>query len=436
MIDQQHSGARTADPPPAFHLMTKPRGAICNLDCAYCYFLSKELLYPGSRFRMAYDLLESYIQQYIEAQRVPEVTFAWQGGEPTLMGLPFFELAVELQQKYRRPGMRVHNALQTNATQLDDDWCRFFGRHDFLIGVSVDGPRELHDVYRVDKGGKPTFDRVMAGIELLKRHGVEFNTLTTLHAANAERPLEVYRFLRDELGSRFMQFIPIVERDNDTGFQQGEAIRPRSVTGEQYGRFMITVFDEWVRRDVAKVFVQLFDVALAAWIGQRAGLCVFEETCGLALALEHNGDVYACDHYVEPDYRLGNLQEIPLIELVSSERQRAFGQAKRDTLPRYCRECEVRFVCNGGCPKDRVLHTPDGEPGLNWLCAGYRAFFNHIDRPMRLMAAELRAQRAPANVMAILAREDAERQKLFARAGRNDPCPCGSGRKFKHCHGR
>jgi uncharacterized protein len=436
MIDQQHSGARTADPPPAFHLMTKPRGAICNLDCAYCYFLSKELLYPGSRFRMAYDLLESYIQQYIEAQRVPEVTFAWQGGEPTLMGLPFFELAVELQQKYRRPGMRVHNALQTNATQLDDDWCRFFRQHDFLIGVSVDGPRELHDVYRVDKGGKPTFDRVMAGIELLKRHGVEFNTLTTLHAANAERPLEVYRFLRDELGSRFMQFIPIVERDNDTGFQQGEAIRPRSVTGEQYGRFMITVFDEWVRRDVAKVFVQLFDVALAAWIGQRAGLCVFEETCGLALALEHNGDVYACDHYVEPDYRLGNLQEIPLIELVSSERQRAFGQAKRDTLPRYCRECEVRFVCNGGCPKDRVLHTPDGEPGLNWLCAGYRAFFNHIDRPMRLMAAELRAQRAPANVMAILAREDAERQKLFARAGRNDPCPCGSGRKFKHCHGR
>jgi uncharacterized protein len=332
--------------------------------------------------------------------------------------------------------MRVHNALQTNATQLDDEWARFFKKHDFLIGVSIDGPRDIHDFYRVDKGGKPTFDRVVAGIELLKRHGVEFNTLTTLHAANAERPLDVYHFLRDELGSRFMQFIPIVERDNDSGFQEGERIKPRSVSGEQYGRFLITVFDEWVRHDVARVFVQLFDVALAAWIGQRPGLCVFEETCGLALALEHNGDVYSCDHYVEPAYRLGNLQDIPLIELVSSERQHAFGQAKRDTLPRYCRECEVRFVCNGGCPKDRVLHTPDGEPGLNWLCAGYRAFFNHIDRPMKLMAAELRAQRPPANVMAILAREDEQRRKLFARAGRNDPCPCGSGRKFKHCHGK
>ena len=422
--------------PRAFHIMTKPRGAICNLDCAYCYFLSKEMLYPGSRLRMADELLEEYTRQYIEAQRVPEVTFAWQGGEPTLMGLDFFRRALELQQKYRRPGMRVHNSLQTNGTLLDDAWCDFFKQHDFLIGLSLDGPRELHDVYRVDKGGHPTFDRVMAALALLKRHHVEFNILTTLHAANAAHPLEVYRFLRDEAGTRFMQFIPIVERDNETGFQEGERLTPRSVAPEQYGEFLIAIFDEWVRRDVGRVFVQIFDVALAAWLGERPGLCVFEETCGAALAMEHNGDVYSCDHFVEPRHKLGNLQDIPLIEMVGSDRQRQFGLAKRDTLPRYCRECEVRFVCNGGCPKDRVLHTPDGEPGLNYLCAGFKAFFTHIDRPMQLMAAELRANRPPANIMRILAQEEAEMRRRFSRAGRNDPCPCGSGLKYKRCHGR
>jgi uncharacterized protein len=331
--------------------------------------------------------------------------------------------------------MHISNALQTNATTLDDDWCRFFKQHGFLIGVSLDGPADLHNTYRVDKGGKPTFERVLAGIDLLKRHGVDFNILTTLHAGNADRPLEVYRFLRDEVGARHLQFIPIVERDNATGFQEGDAIRPRSVTGEQYGAFLIAVFDEWVRRDVGRVFVQIVDIALAAWLGQRPGLCIFEETCGAALAMEHNGDVYSCDHYVEPRYKLGNMRDIPLIELVSSEAQRSFGSAKRDTLPRYCRECAVRFVCNGGCPKDRVLTTPDGEPGLHYLCAGYKAFFTHIDRPMRLMAAELRARRAPANVMAILEAEERALQRRFATSGRNDACPCGSGRKFKHCHG-
>jgi uncharacterized protein len=422
--------------PAAFHLMTKPRGAICNLDCAYCYFLAKELLYPGSRFRMAHDLLEEYIRQYIAAQRVPDVTFAWQGGEPTLMGLEFFELAVALQQKYCQPGMRIHNALQTNATTLDDAWCRFFKQHGFLVGVSLDGPRAMHDLYRVDKGGAPTFDRVINGMALLERHRVAWNSLTTVHAANAAQPLEVYRFLRDEVGARFIQLIPIVERDNATGFQEGEAIGPRSVTGAQYGQFLIAIFDEWVRRDVGRVFVQLFDVALAAWVGQRPGLCVFEETCGTALALEHNGDVYSCDHFVEPRYKLGNIRDIPLIELVASDQQHAFGQAKRDTLPAVCRDCDVRFVCNGGCPKDRVLTTLDGEPGLNWLCDGYKAFFNHIDRPMRLMADELRAQRAPANVMGVLAAEEAELRRRYAKAGRNDACPCGSGRKVKHCHGK
>jgi uncharacterized protein len=420
---------------PAFHVMLKPRGAICNLDCAYCYFLSKELLYPGSHFRMAHDLLEEYTRQYIEAQDAPEVTFAWQGGEPTLMGLEFFRLAVQFQQQYRRPGMRIQNALQTNGTTLDDAWCQFFHEHGFLIGLSLDGPHELHDAYRVDKGGKPTFDRVMEAVSLLKKHQVEFNILTTVHAANAEHPLEVYHFLRDEVGAQFLQFIPIVERDNQTGFQEGEQVTERSVTGERYGAFLIAIFDEWVRRDVGRVFVQLFDIALGVWMGQRAGLCIFEETCGSALAMEHNGDLYSCDHFVEPRHKIGNLKQLPLLQMVHSEQQQRFGLAKRDTLPSYCRECEVRFICNGGCPKDRILLTPDGEPGLNYLCAGYKAFFTHIARPMRLMAAELRVGRPPASIMYLLAQEELELQHRFARAGRNEPCPCGSGRKFKHCHG-
>ena len=421
--------------PAAFHVMVKPRGPICNLDCEYCYFLSKERLYPDSDFRMSGALLEEYTRQYIEAQRVPEVTFAWQGGEPTLMGLDFFREAVAYQQKYRKPGMRIINALQTNGTLLDDGWGQFFHDHHFLIGISLDGPPHLHDAYRRDKGGRPTFERVLRGVEVLKRHRVEFNVLTCVNAANAPYPLDVYRFLRDEIGAAFIQFIPIVERDNATGFQEGSAVTHRTVTGEQYGRFLTGVFDEWVRRDVGRVFVQIFDVALAAWSGQRPGLCVFEETCGVALAMEHNGDIYSCDHFVEPRYNLGNMNVIPLADLVASDRQRQFGLDKRETLPRMCRECEVRFVCNGGCPKNRLLATPDGELGLNFLCAGYKAFFTHIDRPMRIMAAELRAGRPPANVMLILAREEAGRARQFATVGRNDPCPCGSGRKFKNCCG-
>ena len=293
--------------PRAFHLMTKPSGAICNLDCKYCYFLSKERLYPGSDFRMNPTLLEEYTRQYIEAQQVPEVTFAWQGGEPTLMGLDFFREAVSYQQKHKKPGMRIHNSFQTNGVLLDDDWAQFFQENDFLIGLSVDGPRELHDAYRVDKGGQPTFERVMRGREVLDRNQVNFNILCTVHAANADHPLEVYRFFRDELKAGFMQFIPIVERDNDTGYQEGEGVKDRSVGAEQYGRFLSDIFDEWVRHDVGRVFVQIFDVALAAWSGNRPGLCIFEETCGAALAMEHNGDVFSCDHYVEPDYRLGNI---------------------------------------------------------------------------------------------------------------------------------
>ncbi|MCD6291004.1 MAG: anaerobic sulfatase maturase [Anaerolineae bacterium] len=422
--------------PPAFHVMAKPRGPICNLGCDYCYYLSKERLYPGSQFRMTPEILEAYTRQYIEAQRVPEITFGWQGGEPTLMGLDFFRLAIELQEKYRKPGMRIINALQTNGTTLNDEWCQFFRDHNFLIGISIDGPRELHDAYRHDKAGNSVFDKVMRGVELLKKYNVEFNVLCTVHAANAEYPLDVYEFLRDEVGAQFIQFIPIVERDNETGFQEGTKVTKRSVTGRQYGYFLMDIFDEWVQRDVGRVFVQIFDVALAAWAGLRPGLCVFEETCGTAPILEHNGDLYACDHFVEPKYLVGNIMETPLVELMGSEKQRQFGLAKRDMLPRYCRECKYRFVCNGGCPKNRILRTPDGEPGLNYLCEGYRTFFAYIDRPMRIMVNELRAGRSPTNIMYILPREDAKLSREFARAGRNDPCPCGSGLKFKYCHGR
>ena len=425
-----------ASGPAAFNILAKPTGAICNLDCQYCFFLSKEMLYPGSRFRMADDTLETYMRQLIESQRVPEVTIAWQGGEPTLMGLGFFRRSIEFQHKYKKTGTAIQNSLQTNGTLLDDEWCAFFREHGFLIGISIDGPRTLHNAYRVDKGGNPTFDRVMRGFELLKKHNVDFNILCTVHAANCSQPLQTYRFFRDELGAQFIQFIPIVERDNETGFQEGNTTTNRSVNAEQYGKFLISIFDEWVRRDVGRVYVQIFDVALGMWAGAPPSLCIFSPTCGDSLALEHNGDLYACDHFVEPDGFVGNIKETHMIELVASDKQRKFGRDKLDLLPRYCRECKVRFVCHGGCPKNRFIDTPDGEPGLNYLCAGYKAFFNHIDHPMRGMASLLRQQRAPAEIMQILAVERAQLNTAYAKAGRNDPCPCGSGRKSKFCHGR
>lgn len=389
-----------------FQVLLKPRGSICNLDCSYCYFLSKKDLYPGSRFHMSDQTLEQFTRAYLAAQPVDETVLGWQGGEPTLMGLEFFRRAVAFQQQHAPPGMRVLNTLQTNGTLLDDEWCRFLADNHFLVGISIDGPQPQHDAYRIDKGGEGTFTAVMGGLSLLKKHGVDFNVLTTVHAANQEHGLEVYRFLRDEVKAEFIQFIPIVERDNDTGFQEGETVTDRSVTATGFGRFMIDVFEEWVRRDVGRVYVQLFDVALAAWVGTPAGLCVFAETCGNALALEHNGDLYSCDHFVEPGHLVGNVHDRGLTEMVSSPPQHAFGVAKRDLLPDQCQQCEVRFVCNGGCPKNRFLATGDGRPGLNYLCAGYRNFFNHIRPAMDLMAGELAAQRPPANVMRLLTQGD------------------------------
>ncbi len=448
-----HPAAGAIEPPlTAFHVMSKPIGPICNLDCRYCFYLEKEEMYvqegrrPRPSWQMSDEVLETYIRQYIQQQDAQEINFAWQGGEPTLLGADFFRKAVAIQTKYAE-GRTIHNALQTNATLLDDAWGGFLSENHFLVGVSIDGPADLHDAYRVDKHGGPTFDRVMQGIEALKRHGVDFNTMTVVSRANSQHPQRVYRFLK-EIGSTFLQFIPLVERASpgplasEHGLIQlslappprlGEtdsAVTDWSVRAEDWGPFLTTIFDEWVRRDVGCIYVQHFDVALGIWLGAGSSLCVFSETCGKAVAIEHNGDLYSCDHFVYPQYRLGNVLEKSLGEMVASEAQTKFGRDKADTLPRYCRECEVRFACQGECPKHRFIRAPDGEWGLNYLCAGYYRFFKHIDPYMRAMAGLLHSGRAPAEIMGEIARLD---QNIRRTTGRNDPCPCGSGQKYKRC---
>jgi uncharacterized protein len=416
--------------PFAFHLLAKPSGAACNLDCKYCYFLSKGALYPGSQFRMGDELLELYVRQLLESQPESKVTIAWQGGEPTLMGLDFFRRAVQYVEKYRQSGQRIFYTLQTNGTLINSDWAAFFREHKFLIGLSIDGPQAMHDAYRVDKGGRGSFERVMRGWEALR------NILCTLHSANADYPLEVYRFFRDGLGAQFIQFIPIVERvtpenlsianqgwrasvdgERPLYIQAGDQVTERSIKPEQYGRFLVTIFEEWIRRDVGEVFVQMFEVALGNWMGKRT-LCVFSPTCGNALVLEHNGDVYACDHFVEPDFLLGNIYESHLAELVTLPKQLHFGLAKQDALPGVCRECEVLAACYGGCPKDRFLHTTQGEPGLNYLCEGYRLFFRHVARPMRIMADLLRGGHAAGEIMNLLTMEELRKAQQGEEAGK------------------
>lgn len=398
--------------------MAKPIGPICNLDCTYCYYLEKENLFPkGENFRMSPEVLETYIRQYIASQQTLEVTFAWQGGEPTLLGLDYFKQVVELQRRHAG-GRKINNTLQTNGTRLNEEWCRFFKAHDFLIGLSIDGPRELHDAHRKSKSGGPTFDLVSQGMQQLKDHGVEFNTLTVVSRTNVSSPLEVYDFLR-ESGSGYIQFIPLVERlptpsaavagldfaEPPEPDQQESAVTDWSVPAEAYGDFLTTIFDAWVRRDVGRVFVQMFDVSLGIWSGHGPGLCLFLPDCGEALAIEHNGDVYSCDHFVYPKYRIGNVMNESLATMVNSVQQREFGGAKAAQLPKFCRDCDVRFACHGECPKHRFIKTPDGEPGLNYLCVGYKKFFRHIDPNMRRMTELLKARRAPANIMSELAAE-------------------------------
>jgi len=404
-----------------FHAMVKPIGAICNLDCAYCYYLHKEELLGQRAPRMSDEVLEQHIRQYIEAQTGAEVVFSWQGGEPTLLGLDFFRRIVELQQQYRKPGQQIENDLQTNGTMLDEDWARFLKAHGFLVGLSCDGPQRLHDRFRVTKGGQPTHDKVLAAARLLKKHGVPFNALCVANRENAKHPLDVYRFLTRELGLWRVQFIPCVEPQafrNGVAQQLGplllpvvgtERARPGSddaivtdwsVDPDDWGRFLGAIWDEWYRQDYGKVHVDLFETAVAQSLGLPSQRCVTAEFCGKGLAIEHNGDVYSCDHYVYPEYRLGNIQQTHWGELAYGERQKRFGFAKRDTLPEYCRECEYLKLCWGECPKNRLVRTPDGNTGLNYLCPGLKRFYAHIRRDMasilkRVRAAHPELARAP-----------------------------------------
>jgi uncharacterized protein len=408
--------------------MAKPTGAACNLRCDYCFFLEKRRLYPGERLRMSDEVLEAYIRQYLQAQGGDGTIIAWQGGEPTMMGLDFFRRSVELARRYAEPGTAVEHTIQTNGILIDEEWCDFFRENGFLVGLSLDGPREMHDRYRHDPEGGPTFDRVMTAADLMKERGVDFNVLCSVHAASAPHPLEIYRFFTRELGVRWIQFIPIVERVNEDGttlLQEGDTVTDRSVDPAAWGRFLTGVFDEWLPRDVGEVHVNFFECAFAATVGAPGPACILCETCGDALVLEHNGDLYSCDHFVEPSHLLGNIMETPMSELAASPAQRTFGDAKRDGLPSRCRDCEVLFACRGECLKNRFVSTPEGEPGLNYLCEGYRDFFEHVSPAMGAMARLYGSGRSPGEIV-----------ELFSRAGRNDPCPCSSGKKFKVCHGR
>jgi len=425
--------------------MAKPAGPACNLACAYCFYLEKQHAFPsGTQFRMPPDVLEAFVRQYIESQDTPEVNFAWQGGEPTLLGVPFFREAFALQQKYAN-GKRISNSMQTNGVLLDDAWGEFLHAHNVLIGISIDGPRELHDHYRRFREGRGSFDAVMHGLETLRKHKVEFNTLTVVNAVNAREPLKVYRFLKDA-GVTFLQFIPLVERaatadERDDGQALAGPPRLRSrreqrdvpefcVSGPAYGRFLCAVFDAWVRQDVGRIYVQLFDVTLGNWVDAGPGLCVSSQYCGNAVIIEHNGDVYSCDHFMYPAFRLGNVLTHDVRAMVESAFQRKFGRDKFDALPDECRDCSFLRLCYGGCPKHRFLRTRSGQAGLNYLCAGYKKFFAHTKPAMNVMADLLRRRQPPAQIMELLARQDAA-----GGQSRNAPCPCGSGKKYKHCCG-
>lgn len=433
-------------PPPAFQVLAKPSGATCNIDCSYCFFLSKSALYPNDAQRMSQATLEAYLGQLLAAHHAPEITVAWQGGEPTLMKLDFFQRAIDCIARLRRPGQRIVHSLQTNGLLLDDAWCRFLHQHRFLVGLSMDGPPDLHDAYRVDRRGQGTFHLVRQAWERLQRHGVEVNILCTVNAANQAQGLRVYRFFRDELGARHLQFIPIVERSCEQPIQiadragrsapaaprplytqSGDFVTTRSVGPRAYGQFLVDVFEEWLRRDVGDVHVQLFEVTLGAEFGQHA-LCVHAPTCGTGAALEHNGDLYSCDHFVEPAYLLGNIHHAALGELMGSAQQQRFGAAKRDRLTAQCRACALRPQCHGGCPKDRFARSREGEAGHNYLCPGYELFFAHSQPAMRAMAEMLRRQEPAARVRELIQAED-------QRRGPQAPCTCGSGRALGACHG-
>ncbi len=392
------------------YVMLKPAGAHCNLACKYCYYLEKNNLYQNShRHLMSDEMLEQFTREYIEAQTMPQVLFTWHGGEPLMRSIDFYKKALALQKKYSH-GKQIDNVIQTNGTLLTDEWCEFFAKNHWLVGISIDGPQEYHDHYRVTPAGKPSWEKVMQGISLLKKHRVEWNAMAVVNAYNAEHPLEFYHFFRDN-GCQYLQFTPIVERltEHEDGRTLASLADDReipladaSVTPQQWGNFLCTIFDDWVRHDVGKTFVEIFDCTLANWMGVLPGICAYSKECGHAGVMEHNGDVYSCDHFVFPEYKLGNIREQSLIDMLYGEKQQAFSRLKHTSLPRQCKECDMEFACHGECPKNRFEKDKYGEPGLNYLCQGYYQYYTHVSPYMDFMKRELLAQRPPANIMNVL----------------------------------
>ena len=389
------------------YVMLKPAGAHCNLACKYCYYLEKNNLYQNTpRHLMSDEMLEQFTREYIEAQTMPQVLFTWHGGEPLMRSIDFYKKALALQKKYAH-GKQIDNVIQTNGTLLTDEWCEFFAQNHWLVGISIDGPQEYHDHYRVTPAGKPSWEKVMQGISLLKKHRVEWNAMAVVNAYNAEHPLEFYHFFRDN-GCQYLQFTPIVERltEHEDGRTLASLADDReipladaSVTPAQWGNFLCTIFDDWVRHDVGKMFVEIFDCTLANWMGVLPGICAYSKECGHAGVMEHNGDVYSCDHFVFPEYKLGNIREQSLIDMLYGEKQQAFSHLKHTSLPRQCKECDMEFACHGECPKNRFEKDKYGEPGLNYLCQGYYQYYSHVAPYMDFMKRELLAQRPPANIM-------------------------------------
>lgn len=392
------------------YVMLKPAGAHCNLACKYCYYLEKNNLYQNShRHLMSDEMLEQFTREYIEAQTMPQVLFTWHGGEPLMRSIDFYKKALALQKKYAH-GKQIDNVIQTNGTLLTDEWCEFFAKNHWLVGISIDGPQEYHNHYRMTPAGKPSWEKVMQGISLLKKHRVEWNAMAVVNAYNAEHPLEFYHFFRDN-GCQYLQFTPIVERltEHEDGRTLASLADDReipladaSVTPQQWGNFLCTIFDDWVRHDVGKTFVEIFDCTLANWMGVLPGICAYSKECGHAGVMEHNGDVYSCDHFVFPEYKLGNIREQSLIDMLYGEKQQAFSRLKHTSLPRQCKECDMEFACHGECPKNRFEKDKYGEPGLNYLCQGYYQYYTHVSPYMDFMKRELLAQRPPANIMNVL----------------------------------
>lgn len=403
-----------------FQIFVKPANARCNLACRYCYYLDKDRLYPNkTSYRMSEELLEKYIIQHINASTEPVITFSWHGGEPTILGLDYFRTLVRLQRRHKPANRKIFNGIQTNGTLLDEAWCRFLKAEGFAVGISIDGPEELHNINRVSKAQNPTFAQTLRGYSLLQKYGISCEILCVVNAQNVDYPLDIYRMFK-QLGAKYISFLPLVEPPDGN-----RSIRQLSMPAEAFADFLIAVFDEWLSQDIGQVKVQIFEEAARTAFGQEHTLCIFKKTCGGVPVLEHNGDLYSCDFFVDPAHLLGNIAETPLVELLDGSAQQKFGRAKLDSLPSSCKSCEVRTMCNGGCPKDRFIKTAEGEPGLNYLCAGYKRFFTHCKPFVEAIAAQWRQNQDYL--------PKSQHPNIAHKLGRNDPCPCGSGKKYKNC---